>query len=146
MATFIKSVLPSGRGIWLEKLTTREYRVVSERVAAKVGDGVSAMQYTSKLSHELLLASLRGITSRPIPEVYAEDGQWDVDKMLDNLKDEDWIKPTYENLVVEGPLSLDALLDEPSDYLAATDLAASETLRGANGNLRGKIKREYAAQ
>lgn len=143
MATFIKTVLPSGKGLWLEKLSTRQYRVVSERVAAKVGDGVSAFQYTGKLSHELLLASLRGVTHRPIDEKLAEDGTLDVDSMLDGLKEEDWLKPTYENLITEGPLCLDSLLEDPADYLAASDIATGENLRSATGGLRGKIKREF---
>lgn len=157
MATFIKAVLPSGRGICLEKLTTRQYRVVSERVASKMGDGSTPMQMTNRLSHEMLLASLRGITAEILPvqmtEVTEEQAKAgvqsdiDIDKMLGDVPETSWIRPTFEDLIIiDGPRSLDILLEDPSDYLVAESLAASETFGGQTSALRGKIKREYVAR
>lgn len=148
MATFMKAVLPSGRGICLEKLSTRQYRAVSDRVASKLGDAASSAQMTSRLSHEMLLASFRAITKDVIPVKMTEatgelPADVDVDAMLDGVAEADWVRPTFEQLVTEGPLSLETLLDEPADYLVATQVVASETL-GAVSTLRGKVKREFA--
>lgn len=147
MATFMKAVLPSGRGIHLEKLNTRQYRAVAERVSSKLGDTATAVQMTERLSHEMLLGSLRGVTKSIIPVKMREatadlPADVDIDAMLDGVPEGEWLRPTYENLVTEGPLSLEALLDEPADYLAATQIVATETLSGVGG-LRGKVKREF---
>lgn len=143
MVTF-KSVLPSGRAIHLEKLTTRQYRAVSERVVARMGDQVNALQMTNRLSHEMLLASLRGITAAPVEMKLNEKGDdVDFDASIDSIPEGAWLRPTFEQLVTEGDLSLDALLDEPADYLAAAALATGEILGGGGSALRGKVKREF---
>lgn len=147
MATFIKTVLPSGRGACFEKLTTKQYRAVSERVAAKLGDGASSTQLTSRLSHEMLLASFRAVTKGvlPIKLIEAKDGlppELDVDAMLDGVPEHDWVNATFEQLITEGPLALENLLDDPADYLVAEQVVVQETL-GSAGGLRGKAKREF---
>lgn len=150
MATFMKAVLPSGRGVCLEKLTTKQYRAVSARVASKLGDAVTPAEMSSKLSHEMLLASLRAVTKDVIPVqmTEAKDGlppDQDIDAMLDSVAEQDWIRPTFEQLVTEGPLSLDDLLDDPADYLTAEQIVTQETFR-PGGGLRGKVKREFVEQ
>lgn len=145
MATYIKTILPSGKGLWLEKLTTKQYRAVNERVANRLGDGVTQLQFTNKMAHEILLASLRGVTAEPIPQEFAEDGEMDIDKMLDTLPETAWIMPTYEDLITEGPRNLDNLLDDAADYAVAEGVAGTETLGGV-GAFRGKRKREFGAR
>lgn len=146
MATFIKAVLPSGRGLWLEKLDTRQYRAVNKRVAMKLGDGATSFQMSDCLGHEMLLASLRGVTEATIPVVLDKDEQPDIDAMLATVaEDKFWTKPTFENLITEGPLELESLFSEPTDYLVATQLAVGETL-GGGGAFQGKIKREFVGR
>lgn len=151
MATFIKAVLPSGRGICLEKLTTKQYRAVNERVAAKLGDAVTGLQMSNRMAHELLLASFRGVTAESLPvQMMADGSDVDIDKMLDSVPEGSWIKPTFEDLIIiDGPKSLDSLLEDPSDYIAAEMIAGSETVGGANQQgsaFRGKRKREFVGQ
>ncbi len=147
MATFIKAVLPSGRGLWLEKLSTRQYRAVNSRVATKLGDGSTQMARSEMLGHEMLLASFRGITAHVIPVVLDKEDQPDVDAMLASVaEDKHWLKPTFENLITEGPLELTSLLDDPSDYMTAQNIAVGETFGGGAGAFAGKIKREFVGQ
>jgi hypothetical protein len=152
MAVYIKSVLPSGRGIWLEKLTTRQYRSVTERVATRTAADATPMSMTNRLANEMLLASFRGITVEPLPIIMTEatkdlPADIDVDAMLAAVPETSWIKPTFEDLIIkDGEKSLETLLDDPSDYIAAEGIAASETLGGQSGALRGKIKREFVEQ
>jgi hypothetical protein len=155
MATYVKTILPSGKGLWLEKLTTKQYRAVSERVMQRVGDNVTGMAFTDKLSHELLLASLRGVTAEIIPVVMTQPSEaeikaglepdWDIDAMLASVPEHGWIRPTYEDLITDGPRSLDNLLDDAGDYSVAKSVAGMETLGGA-GAYRGKRKREFVGQ
>lgn len=146
MATFIKAVLPSGRGIWLEKLTTKQYRAVNERVASRLGGDATPLQMTNRMARELLLSSLRGITKDVIPIQMTDDGKdVDIDKMLDGTPADAWLCPTFEQLITEGPLELDTLLEDPADYMTAEMIAGTETMgTGGQGSaLRGKRKREF---
>lgn len=150
MATFIKAVLPSGRGIWLEKLNTKQYRAVNERVATRLTGDVTPLQFTGQMARQLLLASLRGVTNEVIPVQMTDDGSdVDIDKMLNSVPETAWIRVTHEQLITEGPLELETLLDDPSDYMVAEQIASSETYGGANAQgsaLRGKRKREFVGQ
>ena len=144
MATFIKTILPSNKGLWLEKLNTRQYRAVAERVTKKLGDTATAAQVSTLMAHEMLLASIRGVTAKPIDEIKTADGNdTDIDAMLASVHENDWLRPTFEQLITEGPLSLDELLCDASDYLVAEQLATTETLSSSNGGFRGKVKREF---
>lgn len=146
MATFIKAVLPSGRGLWLEKLDTRQYRAVNRRVATKLGSEATGFQMSDALGHEMLLASLRGVTEQPIPTILGKDGEADIDAMLESVADDKfWLKPTFEQLVTEGPLEIETLFGEPTDYLVATQLSVGETL-GGGGAFQGKVKREFVGR
>lgn len=155
MATYIKAVLPSGRGIWLEKLTTKQYRAASARVASRIGEDVTPALMADRLGHEMLLAAFRGVTVDILPLVplkneKGEDvpNQFDVDAMLSSVNDGEWIKPTWEELVIDGgSRSLEVLLEDPADYLTAQGLASNESLGGGQAaGLRGKVRREYGAQ
>lgn len=143
MATFVKTVLPSGRGLWLEKLTTRRYRAVVERVASRLPDESKGAIVATRLGFELLLASFRGVTPEILPVVMTADGSdIDVDAMLTNATA--WITPTFEELIItDGTRSLEVLLDDPADYLTAEGLATNELGGGQASGLRGKVKREF---
>ncbi|SRR6266542_3879536 len=155
MANYIKTVLPSGRGLCLEKLTTRQYRAVAERVASRTGDDSTPASMTTRLGHEILLAAFRAVTADVLPLLLCKDdegndipGDFDVDAMLGTVPDSGWIKPTFEELIIlDGSRSLETLLDDPSDYLVASHVATSETLGGGQaGAFRGKVRREYGAR
>lgn len=147
MATYIKTILPSGHGLWLEKLSTRQYRAVVERVTSKLGESSTAASISTRLASEMLLAALRGVTHAVVPVVMNEVGDdLDVDKMLESLQESDWVRPTYENLITEGPLNINELLSDPGDYMVAEGLVHDETMGGRASALKGKVKREYGAQ
>lgn len=147
MATYVKAVLPSGRGLWLEKLTTRQYRAVTERVASRLGENATGAQVSSRLGHEMLLQAFRGVTASvlPVQMTAGEAPEMDIDAML--AAADDWVRPTYEELIItDGSRSLETLLEDPADYLVAEDIATNETLGGRSGAMRGKVRREFGAQ
>lgn len=142
MATFIESVLPSGKGIRVEKLSTKQYRLAQNRVVERFGEG-SSTKLSMSLVHEMLLCAFRGITASPLEWVEKKDGTPDVDKMLEAVPAHAWITPTYEDLIImDGPRSLEALLDDASDYSAATNLVQTATFanREKAGYLAGKTR------
>lgn len=134
MAVFAESVLPSGRGIRLEKLNTRQFKAAQSR--ANSADSMS-------LASELLVTSLRGITAYVLEWKEDENHNIDVDAMLRDLPPEQWIQPTYEELVVkDGSRSMETLLEDPTDYMAALKLVSDVTFpnRDRAGSLVGKLK------
>ena len=131
MSTYIESVLPSGRGIRLEKLTTKQFRQVLIKTADR-----SAVE----LSHQLLLVALRAFT-QPLEWQFSDEKktQVDVDKMLSTLPEEQWVKFTYEQLIAND--YIDDLLSEPTDYTAALALVNQAIGSGGRaGSVAGKFR------
>jgi len=150
MAVYAQAVLPSGRAIRVLHIGTKQFRLAVDKVGAR--KDLSSHAGSLALAHELLQQNFAGITP-PLEWkfVAGEDQQLteipDINAMLDGVTEDQWIKPTQLELIVDGgPRSLDVLLDDVTDYQAALEVVQRMTSpspadRERAGFLRGTMRR-----
>lgn len=166
MATYTETILPSGRGIRIQKLDTKQFRAVNDRAIVKVG-GIDSPLFKTALPHELLMTALKAITREPVQvktkkvmvkasdDTEAELEEIDVDAMCDSIFDPlkaadpsippttgtvSWFYPTHFDLVaIDSPTNLETLLADPRDYMVAMNLVQDITFPGKPGAL-GKAR------
>lgn len=136
-----EAVLPSGRCVRWEKVTTKIFLTAQDRANEKVGDSSKA-KFGAMLTKELILECLRFVTA-PLPFPTAADGSLDVDAMLDGAAEKGlWQPVTYMGLITsDSPHCFETLFEELPDFLAITELVQGGLdMEGKRSALRGKTR------
>lgn len=147
MATYYEAVLPSGRCVRFEALSTRKKLEVERRVTEVKGDDITDAVYT-------LATALRAYTApQKLVFVQAEKRvgdavrlvdtpEVDVDRTIEAVPETAWVKTTYEELVTEGPTNLLEIFDKLPDFRALRTAVANASGFGAENAslLAGKVR------
>lgn len=132
MTDILESILPSGRGIRVERIRTGAFRAANKR-AAQLG-ATTGMAFGNDINHELLLASLVGTTMAPLAIIFRKDEQGaettsiDLDATLEAVSPQAWTPHNYQALITSGPTALDEVLADPADYQAAVGLVGQAVM------------------
>jgi hypothetical protein len=143
MADIYESVLPSGRGIRFNKLRTKDYLAIQERVAMKLSglpEAVATARHTMLFMREIICTCVTAVTEKPLAWKEDADGSPDVDAMLNKVK---WDTVAYTDLVsADGWKSFDKLFDELDDFHAAGELiqGAARPTKARATALAGKVR------
>lgn len=120
-----ETILPSGRGLRVEKVTPKVFMSVMERIGMKTKATASSISVGIKSQEEIMRTVVRAITLQPIPEQKkTEDGAevMDFDATLDYAKENRlWTPVTYESMLVDGATEFWSLFDDLRDYNAAQE-------------------------
>lgn len=131
---YVETLLPSGRGIRIERLRTKQYRDANKRATEAASGNVAA--YGDALAHELLLTSLRALTPAPVPLVFEKDQEGndttevDLDATLDAVPAAAWQPQSYQGLITAGATELNEVLGEIVDYTGAINFVQRAVMSG----------------
>jgi hypothetical protein len=135
----LEAVLPSGRCVRWEKVTTKLFLAAQDRASEKAGDSKS--KFGTALAKELVLECLRYVTN-PLPFPPSDDGSVDVDAMLDKATEQNQWQPTTHMAMItaDGPHCFEIIFADLADFLTITELVQDGLSMGRRDAVRGKTR------